>query len=241
MNFPQDFKGVYTHLIVHCTATPASMDIGAAEVDRMHRKRGWSRCGYHAVIRRNGVVEWEGTGHRTRPIGKPGAHVGGCGPGWNERSLGVSLVGGVKDDGKTPENNFTEAQLEALREFIEAATDALGIDKAFVMGHRDLIKQTNAAPKACPCFSVIEWMDGWEQAGELTMYDRVRDAFNWKRKLRPAVPRGEALKVPRTYTVQQGDTLFGLSRATGVRLSDIERLNTLDGSTIYPGQKLRLL
>lgn len=100
MNFPQ-IDGVYDHLIVHCSATKASQDLGASWIDRVHRRKGWSMCGYHIVITRSGEIQWSGTGHRTRPIDKTGSHVGGCGKGWNQRSLGVCLIGGVKEDGHT--------------------------------------------------------------------------------------------------------------------------------------------
>ena len=44
-------------LVVHVTATPAKLDIGAAEIDDMHRQRGFSSIGYHYVIRRDGTIE----------------------------------------------------------------------------------------------------------------------------------------------------------------------------------------
>ena len=238
INFPSGFKGVYDYFIVHCAATPPSLDEGASWVDRVHRRKGWSRCGYHAVIRRDGTLEWELTGHRTRPIGKPGAHVGGCGPGWNERSFGVSLMGGVKEDGKTPENNFTEAQLTTLRELIEAACDQLAILSSHVIGHRDLIKMTNASPKACPCFSVREWINEWEEPEE---YDKARMVFNWIKDKMPAPQRGEKLRVPRTYTIREGDTLWGISRTFGVRVQELRRFNRITGDMIEVGQRIRLL
>jgi N-acetylmuramoyl-L-alanine amidase len=81
-----------THIVMHCTATPGTADIGAAEVNRWHLQRGWSGIGYHFVIRRNGTVE------AGRPIEKKGAHVAG----FNAKSVGISLAGGVASDGATP-------------------------------------------------------------------------------------------------------------------------------------------
>ena len=46
-----------TRIIVHCSATRPGLDIGVDEIDRWHRERGFHGVGYHAVIRRNGVVE----------------------------------------------------------------------------------------------------------------------------------------------------------------------------------------
>ena len=45
------------YIMIHCAATRADMDIGAADIDRWHRQRGWRKIGYHYVIRRNGEVE----------------------------------------------------------------------------------------------------------------------------------------------------------------------------------------
>ncbi len=45
----------FDHFVVHCTATkPGQKNIDAKWVDRLHKKRGWSGCGYHAVITREG-------------------------------------------------------------------------------------------------------------------------------------------------------------------------------------------
>lgn len=142
-------------LIVHCAATKADMDIGSNEIDQWHRQQGWFRCGYHAVIRRDGTVETAATGHKPRPLSDVGSHVGGCGPGWNTRSLGVCMAGGIDRKGN-PENNFTEAQFASLervlREWLKLFPGAQ------IMGHRDLIKLTKAAPKACPSFDVLPWL-----------------------------------------------------------------------------------
>ena len=42
------------YIIIHCTATRPSQDIGFEEVNNWHRARGWIGCGYHFIIRRNG-------------------------------------------------------------------------------------------------------------------------------------------------------------------------------------------
>ena len=239
MNPFPDMPGVYDHLIVHCSATPASLDVGTDWIDRVHRRQGWSGCGYHLIIRRDDSIECQTNGHRTRHFGLPGSHVGGCGPGWNTRSLGICLIGGTKEDGKTPEENFTDGQYATLWQMIEYACEAFGIPRKNVMGHRDLIKITNAAPKACPCFSVNEFLSGWQMP--LDVYDNDRLSYDWDKKLRPPPQRNEKLVVRHQHIVKQGDTLFSISRLTGVPLKDIRRLNGLTSDTIRPGQKLRLL
>lgn len=143
------------HLIIHCSATPPSQDIGAAEIDRWHRAKGWWGNGYHFVIRRNGLIESQATGSRCRPLDQAGAHVGDCGPGWNKRSIGICLIGGV-DEKNRAEDNFTPKQYASLKDLVEYLVRSYPGVK--VMGHRDLIKLTGAAPKDCPCFEVSDWL-----------------------------------------------------------------------------------
>lgn len=130
-------------LILHCSATPPDMDIGVAEIDTWHKAQGWKRIGYHFVIRRNGTVE------RGRPLAQIGAHV----EGHNRRTIGICLVGGVRDHGARPpaENNFTPAQWASLRTLV---VDLLGrFPKAGVIGHHDVEPH-----KACPSFDVRAWL-----------------------------------------------------------------------------------
>jgi N-acetyl-anhydromuramyl-L-alanine amidase AmpD len=143
------------HLIIHCAATPPTADIGAADIDRWHRQRGWWGNGYHAVIRRNGETETVESGHRCRPLDRAGAHVGDCGPGWNRRSIGVCLAGGV-DTNNRPANNFTDAQWKALEEYVLTMLERFPSIHT-IGGHRDLIAKTGAPPKACPSFAVTDW------------------------------------------------------------------------------------
>lgn len=128
------------YIIIHCAATPPSMDIGVKEIDRWHRAKGWLGCGYHFVIRRDGTVE------KGRDEKVAGAHVSGM----NHNSIGICLVGGVMEKDKvTPENNFTEAQFTSMKSLV---TDLLArYPGAKVRGHKDFAK------KACPCFEVATY------------------------------------------------------------------------------------
>lgn len=133
-------------LVVHCSATPASMDIGAKWIDREHRlNRKFLQIGYHWVIKRDGTLE------AGRPESIPGAHA----EGHNTGSLGICLVGGVKADGKTPEANFTDAQYATLYQVLQDKLKAW--PGAEVLGHRDF---PNVA-KACPCFDVRSWFQSY--------------------------------------------------------------------------------
>lgn len=128
------------YIAVHCAATKPSMDIGASEIRKWHRDRGWSDIGYHYVIRRDGSLE-EG-----RPLERAGAHV----KNYNTHSIGVCMVGGI-DDAGNPENNFTDEQFDTLRMLLHHLHAQY--PEAEILGHRDFPR----VAKACPCFDVKEW------------------------------------------------------------------------------------
>jgi N-acetylmuramoyl-L-alanine amidase len=146
-----------THLIIHCSATKPNQDIGAVDIDRWHRAKGWFGNGYHAVIRRDGTFETAANGNRCRTLNQAGAHVGDCGPGWNRRSIGICMAGGINDAMK-PENNFIDPQWKTLEEGVLSFVEHIPTIK-YIGGHRDLIAITGASPKACPSFSVWSWFE----------------------------------------------------------------------------------
>lgn len=156
------------HIIIHCSATKATQDITATDIDRWHRERGWWGCGYHVVIPRDGRIQTYENGDRCRPLDRAGAHVGDCGPGWNSRALAVCMVGGINDKGK-PENNFTEPQWKALGEVVLTLLERFPAIKT-IGGHRDLIRKTKAPAKACPSFDVKTWWKE-EMAEKFPTYD----------------------------------------------------------------------
>lgn len=134
---PEDVR----YLVVHCSATQAKANIGVKEITRMHRERGFLTIGYHFVIRRDGTVE------KGRALDAIGAHA----EGWNSRSLGICLVGGIDKDMK-PQDNFTSDQYAALAVLLQDLRK--GFPKASILGHRDLPN----VKKDCPCFDVRSWV-----------------------------------------------------------------------------------
>ena len=142
-------------IVIHCSATAPDSDIGVDEIDSWHKARGWSGVGYHAVIRRDGQVEFG------RHFDEPGAHV----QGQNFRSVGVCLVGGVNEEAE-PEDNFTEEQMESLLQTVQFLR--LAYPEATVLGHRDLSDDLDGDGvveewewvKDCPCFDVRDWWNG---------------------------------------------------------------------------------
>lgn len=136
-------------IFVHCSATKPGMDIGLREIRQWHKERGFLDVGYHFIIRRDGTIE-EG-----RPVDVVGSHV----KGWNERSVGVCLVGGVDAKGQ-PEANFTPAQMHELRGLLQTLQEQY--PQAVIKAHHDI------APKACPSFNLSRWLT----TGELVTSDR---------------------------------------------------------------------
>jgi N-acetylmuramoyl-L-alanine amidase len=130
------------YIVVHCSDTPASMDIGARDIDQWHTRQGWQGIGYHYVIRRNGTLE------PGRSLDQQGAHT----KGYNHNSVGVCLVGGhtAGKPGK-PEDSFTPAQLDTLKQLLTQLHAAY--PQAKVVGHRDLNHD-----RTCPSFNVSHWL-----------------------------------------------------------------------------------
>lgn len=129
-------------IIIHCSATPPHMDIGVSEIDAWHKQRGFKGCGYHYVIRKNGEIQ------RGREDAEIGAHV----KGYNAKSIGICLVGGLDKNNKAKDTR-TKEQTESLKALVFRLLSTY--EGAEVLGHRDLNKN-----KECPCFDVKEWFSG---------------------------------------------------------------------------------
>jgi len=150
-----------THIVVHCSASRPSADIGVKELRRIHvEDNGWSDVGYHLVIRRNGLIE------AGRHLDDIGAHVAG----FNSRSVGVCLVGGLYQTGVAPDDDFagvfTQEQASALRDVLYFLKGMY--PSAEIVGHRDLSPDKNKDGridkrdwlKQCPCFDVASFCKG---------------------------------------------------------------------------------
>lgn len=143
-------RKVTDFLVVHCTATPEGKDFTRADIDKMHRQRGFVAIGYHYLIRLDGRVE----------IGRPEEAIGAHVEGYNSRSIGISYVGGVDAKGKAKDTR-TVAQKEALILLLRSL--AQRYPKAKIMGHRDFSPDKNRNGrvdpyeriKECPCFDAI--------------------------------------------------------------------------------------
>ena len=128
-------------IVIHCSATRAIQDVGASDIRKWHRQKGWADIGYHYVIRRSGKVE----------PGRQADTVGAGVQGHNADSVHVCLVGGLNDETWKPEANYTPQQWESLTKLV--GTLSKKYPEARVLGHRDF---PNVA-KACPCFAAKTW------------------------------------------------------------------------------------
>ena len=135
-------KSDVKYLIVHCSYTPESMDIGKSDIDRWHREKGWMMIGYHKVIKRDGTVE-DG-----RPLSKSGAHVRGM----NRTSIGICLIGGMNRSKDGPDLNYTDEQMKSLRTLLDELKEEYPIAK--IRGHTDFDKG-----KTCPNFDAGKWYE----------------------------------------------------------------------------------
>lgn len=144
-----------TELVVwHCSATAPDWHGHSADIDAMHKAKGWDGIGYHLVISREGAVQW---GEDPR---KQGAHAKGV----NLISIAVCMVGGVDSNGDA-ENNFTPEQWESARATLLFLNRMY--PEAEHVGHRDLSPDLDRDGrisfdeymKQCPCFSVRQWIE----------------------------------------------------------------------------------
>jgi len=134
------------YIVIHCAATPPSMDVDIATIAEWHKARGFRDVGYHYFIKRDGTRQ---TG---RQINEIGAHV----VGYNHNSVGVCMAGGTVEPRLgtpgTPEDNFTTEQWTTLYLTLKELHETY--PKAVIVGHRDL-----DAGKACPSFDVSAYVD----------------------------------------------------------------------------------
>ena len=128
------------YLIVHCSATPPSVDFTPEKLRRCHvTDNGWADIGYHFYVTRDGRI------HTCRPVEIAGAHCHG----FNQASIGICYEGGVTES-LVPCDTRTPQQKRALRTLLMALRSAY--PDAQIRGHRDM----TGARKACPSFDATK-------------------------------------------------------------------------------------
>lgn len=119
-------------IVIHCSDTPDTENIGAKEIHEMHLKFGWNGIGYHKVICRNGTIQ----------NGRPEYWIGAHAKGVNQSSLGVCLIGRSK---------FSNEQFNSLKKVVNNWKSKYNILK--ILGHYEAID----TKKTCPNFDVKKW------------------------------------------------------------------------------------
>tara|TARA_Y100001951_G_C11231685_1_gene235013 strand:- start:3 stop:500 length:498 start_codon:yes stop_codon:yes gene_type:complete len=130
------------YIVIHCSQTRPSQNIGAKEIDRWHREQGWLKIGYATVIKRDGTIEQ----------GREDDEVQAAVKGYNHTSFNLCVIGGAKEeDWKQPDDNFTGEQWESLKK--ELTRLVIKYPDAKIVGHRDLDDK-----KFCPSFDVRKYL-----------------------------------------------------------------------------------
>ena len=131
-----------TAVIIHCSETLPELDLGGADIDRLHRIDGRLSCGYHKIIRRDGTVE------NGRRLDLAGLHLQNTMKEClitNQNSIGICLIGGK------PDCNFTIQQFIALETLIKYLKKFYG-EEITVLGYRDVSNSPS------PHFDVKEFL-----------------------------------------------------------------------------------
>lgn len=152
-------------IVLHCTAGPQDQKVSVI-LDYWKRVMKWKTPGYHFLI------EADGTIHNLVPIEKISNGVAGH----NSDSIHIAYIGGVevlrKKNAKgqvinvlgKPIDNRTDAQIAAQVMLLKKYKAMFPTAK--IVGHRDFSPDKNRdgiiSPdewsKACPSFSVREWL-----------------------------------------------------------------------------------
>jgi len=151
------------YIVIHCTAGFAPPDKVQDYFLRPKSKggRGWNTGGYHIIVAQDGSL------HIMYDFGKVTNGV----KGFNQESIHISYVGGVRKEGGKfiAEDTRTPEQKEGIVRAIEMARNYLsqnGVDLSTgiqVLGHRDFSDDKNSNGviepweriKDCPSFDAI--------------------------------------------------------------------------------------
>lgn len=130
-------------IIIHCSDSPDNLDIGFKQINDWHKERGFEGvdvqveskagstlkriyCGYHYVVRRNGVVE----------TGRPEKLIGAHCYMHNANSIGICWAGRFSP---------TNVQRDALVQLVKTICLKYALPYHRVYGHKEFNKE-----KTCP-------------------------------------------------------------------------------------------
>jgi N-acetylmuramoyl-L-alanine amidase len=148
-------------MVVHWSVTGRKTTL--ADIDRMHKQRGYKRIGYHYLVLHPGSDDFK-AGHDGRPgtlvrRGRPlnddpyiaADEVAAAAIGFNRNSVHICVVG-------NPSLPLHPLQVEALTRLIQSVGVKYQLDvKQALRGHRDL------NPTECPGDAIYRVLSGLRQ------------------------------------------------------------------------------
>lgn len=144
-----------SHIVVHCSATPAGRYTTVDDIRNWHLQRGFADIGYHFVVLLDRPQDADRPAvdliRPGRSMRYQGAHC--VTNAANSYSIGVCYVGGcAKNNIWQAEDTRTPKQREALRLLLQALVNRY--PDAKICGHRDFLKPGKNW-KDCPSFDAI--------------------------------------------------------------------------------------
>lgn len=141
------------YLVIHCTATPAGREVSAAQIRAWHTApppagRGWKQVGYTDLIHLDGSVERLAANNEDGVV--DAFEITNGARGYNDKARHIVYAGGTAADGRTPADTRTEAQRQALADYVRAFHRSHPAVR--IIGHNEI------AAKACPSFDVQAWL-----------------------------------------------------------------------------------
>lgn len=141
-------------LVIHCTDTPEGRKVTSDDIRHWHTSpvskggRGWQQVGYTDMFHLDGTVERLVANNEDANV-DPWEITNGA-KGYNSTSRHIVYVGGRDATSKTPKDTRTEAQCEAMKQYV--------LD--FHRRHPDveIVGHNALSAKACPSFDVPAWL-----------------------------------------------------------------------------------
>jgi hypothetical protein len=139
-----------TMLMLHCTAQDVAeervkVEPQAQNIVAYHLGLGWGRCGYHAIIERDGSVVQTVETNLADGF-DPTDWAYGAGE-YNAYAIHICYVGGVRK-GKAKDTRTLHQRIALKNQVMKYLSN---FPELVVLGHNQVHR------KACPCFSVPKW------------------------------------------------------------------------------------
>jgi len=129
-----------SYIVFHCTATNPNAKPEAIQ-SYWKNNLGWKNPGYHYLISSDGIIH---------QLADESIVCNGV-AGYNSKSVHVSYIGGIDDNG-APHDTRTPEQIRSMKEMVVRLREKY--PKAIIQGHRDFPN----VHKACPSFDVKTWL-----------------------------------------------------------------------------------